>query len=354
MEVCYVFVILSVILSEVTSNFSQNEHVCGRPIGTEFRLEEDRIVAGYDVGYYRYPWYAALIRYNSVSCGGALIGPRTVVSAAHCFKEFMNAANNGFLNLASVYTVKLGVYNICETEQTRRDYSVEKVIIHEKYKEKKPYYDISLLILAGDTNKYLPICLPQSEIKQRPEAGTVPGLGVLRYQGAMPCTVHEARLLVYNDTDCYNMINRTGNDPKAITNAFCAGYIRGGIDTCQGDSGGPLQSMNVDGDYVLIGIVSFGFHCATPGLLGMYTDVSKYINWIKEKSGLDMKYNKTSTPKPATKQPPAVTAVGPGHHKRRPHFGRPFRRPIKIVVFRNKHLHPITKSVLHHPFIRYT
>lgn len=72
-----------------------------------------------------------------------------------------------------------------------------------------------------------------SELKQKPKDGTVPGLGTLKYQGAMPCTVHEARILIYNDSDCHNMINRTGNNDSLITNAFCAGYLQGGIDTCQ-------------------------------------------------------------------------------------------------------------------------
>nr|XP_023016092.1 proclotting enzyme-like [Leptinotarsa decemlineata] len=354
MEVFRVYIFIMVIYSRKNSSGAlTNDHVCGRPIGTEFRLEEDRIVAGYDVGYYRYPWYAALIRYNSVSCGGALIGPRTIVTAAHCFKEYLNLESKGYLNLASVYTVKLGAYNICETERTRRDYTVEKVLIHEEYQKKKPYFDIALLILADDTSQYRPICLPQSELKKKPESGTVPGLGVLKYHGAMPCTLHEARLLVYNDTDCFNMIKNTGNDANAIKNAFCAGYIQGGIDTCQGDSGGPFQSMNSDGDYVLLGIVSFGFRCATPGLLGMYTDVSEYLDWIEEKTGLDAGiinaiYNKTTTTKPP------ITSTGLGHQKRRPHFGRPFRRPIRIVVYRNKQFQSITKSILHHPILRYT
>lgn len=72
--------------------FDITDHICGKPIGSKFKLEEDRIVAGYDIGYYRYPWYAALIRYGKVACGGALIGPKTVITAAHCYKEFLYLA----------------------------------------------------------------------------------------------------------------------------------------------------------------------------------------------------------------------------------------------------------------------
>lgn len=68
---------------------------------------------------------------------------------------------------------------------------------------------------------------------KKPLDGTVPGLGTLRYHGAMPCTVHEARLLIHNNTECSNMMNNTGNDPHLMHNSFCAGYIQGGIDTCQ-------------------------------------------------------------------------------------------------------------------------
>ncbi|CAH1119191.1 unnamed protein product [Phaedon cochleariae] len=357
MEVSFTAVILVVIFGPVFSNDSKRDHVCGRPIGTEFRLEEDRIVAGYDIGYYRYPWYAALIRYDTVSCGAALIGPKTVLTAAHCYKEFLDLASKGFLRLESIYTVKLGIYNICTTESTQREFTIEKVYIHEGYYKNRPYYDLSLLTLQGDTSAYMPICLPQYEINKMPPDGTVPGLGTLKYHGAMPCTVHEARLLVYNNSECVRMINSTGNDAKAIKNAFCAGYIQGGIDTCQGDSGGPLQSMNSDGDYVLLGIVSFGFRCALPGLLGMYTDVSKYLDWIQEKSGLDagivnLIYNKTVASKPT------LNGTGTGNpnsslgHHRKPHFGKPFRRPVRVIVYKNNRYHVTTKPLLHHPLIR--
>lgn len=51
-----------------------------------------RIVGGYDVGYYKYSWMATLMKDGMVYCGGSLIGPRTVVTAAHCYKEFLQLA----------------------------------------------------------------------------------------------------------------------------------------------------------------------------------------------------------------------------------------------------------------------
>lgn len=63
---------------------------CGRPINTDKPIE--RIVGGYDVGYYKYSWMATLMKDGIVCCGGTLVGPRTVITAAHCYKEFIQLA----------------------------------------------------------------------------------------------------------------------------------------------------------------------------------------------------------------------------------------------------------------------
>ena len=68
---------------------------------------------------------------------------------------------------------------------------------------------------------------------------------------------------------------------------FCAGEEKGGIDSCQGDSGGPLvvpnQSDSGQITYQIAGIVSWGIGCAKPGLPGVYTKVSNYIDWIEDR-----------------------------------------------------------------------
>lgn len=61
---------------------------------------------------------------------------------------------------------------------------------------------------------------------------------------------------------------------------LCAGRLQGGTDSCQGDSGGPLMHQGR-----VIGVVSWGYGCAEPGLPGVYSDIQYYHQWILERSG---------------------------------------------------------------------
>ncbi|GBN35642.1 hypothetical protein AVEN_246685-1, partial [Araneus ventricosus] len=47
-----------------------------------------------------------------------------------------------------------------------------------------------------------------------------------------------------------------------------------------GDSGGPLLHEDYDGVWSLIGVVSFGYKCAEPGVPGTYSRISYYMPWI--------------------------------------------------------------------------
>lgn len=70
----------------------------------------------------------------------------------------------------------------------------------------------------------------------------------------------------------------------AITNnMFCAGYRNGGIDTCSGDSGGGFLCLPKKKQYgwTVQGITSFGESCGKRGKYGIYTDVRKYLPWIR-------------------------------------------------------------------------
>ena len=61
---------------------------------------------------------------------------------------------------------------------------------------------------------------------------------------------------------------------------ICAGDSNGGEDSCQGDSGGPLIMTNDEGEYELIGIVSWGYGWAEAGYPGVYSKVWSRLDWF--------------------------------------------------------------------------
>ena len=52
-------------------------------------------------------------------------------------------------------------------------------------------------------------------------------------------------------------------------------------DACFGDSGGPLMLFTEQQRWVIVGIVSYGYDCATPVYAGVYTRVTYFLDWIR-------------------------------------------------------------------------
>ena len=92
-------------------------------------------------------------------------------------------------------------------------------------------------------------------------------------------------------TNCSFHYANARRKPVNITdNMICAGGMY--HDSCKGDSGGPLTCYKygpTKKEFYLCGIVSFGIGCSQ-GVPGIYTDVSKYYDWIREKIRKNVKY----------------------------------------------------------------
>ncbi|KAI9586769.1 hypothetical protein GQX74_002616 [Glossina fuscipes] len=261
--------------SAVTLNTTLN--TCSCRCGE--RNDESRIVGGSTTGVSEYPWMARLSYFNRFYCGGTLINDRYVLTAAHCVKGFM----------WFMIKVTFGEHDRCNDRERPETRFVLRAFT-QKFSFANFDNDIALLRLNDRvpiTSFIRPICLPRYDQRHDLFVGTkgiASGWGTLKEDGKPSCLLQEVTVPVLDNEICVAQTNYT---QKMITkNMMCAGYPgKGERDSCQGDSGGPLVRMRPDDKrYEQIGIVSWGNGCARPNYPGVYTRVTKYLDWIIENS----------------------------------------------------------------------
>lgn len=228
------------------------------------RRNQQRIVGGIEAEEGEFPWAVAITDRGFQYCGGALIHPSWVLTAAHCQVMPGDMAILGRLDLRTN-----------DGEEIR----IDRVLEREDWDPNTLDNDIALLHLE-EPSEQLPITLayavPEMEIV------FVIGWGATQEGGPTSNVLMEVPVFVYPDDFC-----RESYD--GITNSMlCAGFPAGGSDSCQGDSGGPL--MSVIGGVISkgvarpilghLGIVSWGEGCARPGKPGVYTNTTKFVEWI--------------------------------------------------------------------------
>lgn len=156
------------------------------------------------------------------------------------------------------------------------------MINHPNYDKTTYDYDIALLELEREVefNDFMkPVCLPRGDINF--EAGkmcTVTGFGTIREGGPQATALMKANVPLIAMSECKKSYSMTSNGERL---KVCAGYAEGRIDSCQGDSGGPLVCQE-GGKFYLTGVVSYGKGCARPGYPGVYANVKKLLEWIRQ------------------------------------------------------------------------
>ncbi|KAG9275926.1 trypsin-2-like [Astyanax mexicanus] len=227
------------------------------------RADDDKIIGGYECRPHSQPWQIYLTYDDGERwCGASLINERWAVSAAHCYVPAHRLA------------LHLGEHHIFEDEGTEERIWAEKVIPYPAYDDYTYDHDFMLIKLSQPAvfNQYVqPIPLATTCARDG-EQCLVSGWGNQITTGVNYASVLQCLdLPVVSRSDCEAAY------PNQITkNMFCAGFLEGGKDSCQGDSGGPLVCNGQ-----LQGVVSWGYYCAAPGYPGVYAEVCRYTDWIK-------------------------------------------------------------------------
>ena len=196
-------------------------------------------------------------------CGGSLVREDYVITAAHCVQG----------DSPSQVKVKIGLHNVNGTAGSITR-SVSQIIIHPSYSSWSLNNDYAILRLSQPVTNFEPIQLcTDTSHDEEPVMATTMGWGATQSGGWGSNILLEVDVPI--DDSCGNYSNS-----DITNNMVCAGYNNGGYDSCQGDSGGPLIMTNDDGEYELIGIVSWGYGCAEPGYPGVYAKIHSRLDWF--------------------------------------------------------------------------
>ncbi|AUY54173.1 serine protease [Streptomyces sp. CB01881] len=233
---------------------------------------QGRIVGGAVATTADHPWMVALASRQQFGtgrsgqfCGGALVTPTKVVTAAHCFYDEAKGQR----------VDRPGLKVLVGRDDLRgsvgREVNVQSVWIHPDYAFAANMNDVAVVTLTESQGAKPVIGLVGQGETAPYQPGTraqVYGWGDTAGTGNYSPVLRGVDVPIIPDQTCAQAYPGGPDGRFDARGMVCAAEEKGGKDACQGDSGGPLVVAGR-----LAGLVSWGTGCAEAAHPGVYTRI---------------------------------------------------------------------------------
>jgi len=236
-----------------------------------------QIINGEEVEPNIHPWFArSTLGSDWAGCGGSLVTPEYVLTAAHCVDgRINNLKNNGGYQIGAL-CAPYGPNKSNNCGQAVQSFGISDIIPHPNYNSNNVQNDFALVRLDGSST-ITPVTMDPGDISPSYENLSLKenlwpiGFGTDE-NGSVTSKLMRVNVNYVKQSTCNDNYNG-----GIFENMMCAADTN--QDSCQGDSGGPLYDSDND---VLVGVVSWGRGCAQANFPGVYSRISNQISWIKE------------------------------------------------------------------------